>query len=248
MQPLFLVKIAGIPFYSYTVLITAGFVAALVAALPGLRRAGLTIQDGAEAAACITAPALVCGRIAHVLYNVEYFVERPTKLLWFADGGLGLVGVAIGGTIGLNLWCRWRGRQFIRTLDLVAVPVVVLATAAWIGALLYGSQYGAPSDGLFAVELRDEFGVILPRWPTQLLAAIWSALSALAALAVHDKTEKVGLRAGVILLLYSSGLFVLDATRGDLSLYILGLRLNQWLYVVAFATGILYLGRSYSRT
>lgn len=246
-QPLFLFKIAGLPFFSYTLLISLGLAAAYIAALPRLRRIGRTAGDGAEAMMCMVVPALIFGRLAHVLYNFSYFSERPMQIWWFADGGFGMVGIALGAASGLFGWSRTRGARFIDMADAAAFPIALLATAAWLGALLHGSQYGLPENGVFSLELRDEFGVVMPRWPSQLLAAGWTAFTAVCVFAVGENQGKTGWNSGIFLLCYSIGLFFIDFTRADPSVYILGLRATQWLYVVAFGIGIFNLGRSQIR-
>ena len=121
------------------------------------------------------AAGLVLGRAIHLWYNANYYLERPGELLHFADGGLALVGLVAGAGIGVWLWCKHNAYPFARMLDGAALPLFLIATFSWFGAFFHGSQYGAPVDNPLALELRDAFGVISARWPTQLIAALWSA-------------------------------------------------------------------------
>jgi len=243
MQPLFLVKLAGIPLFTFTTLVAAGFAAALIGGLPAWRRAGYTLGDALTIAAWMLALALVGGRIAHILYNLDYFRERPIQLVWFADGGLAFAGVAAGALLGLGLWCRRRGCAPRIALDLIAWPALVMASFAWLGAFMHGSQYGAPTESALGLELRDNYGVILSRWPAPLWAAGWSALCALGMAIARRRVMAPGLFAMLTCVLYSGGIFLIDFARGDPSIYIWGLRLTQWLYLVACAALILSIGR-----
>ena len=107
-----------------------------------------------------------------------------------------------------------------------------------------GSQYGASADNLIALELRDLYGVVDLRWPTQLLAALWCALIGLA-LVVRQWRAHYSTRTPILLFLslYVTGMFMLDYTRGDPSIYMLGFRPTQWLYLVIISLAIFNLGR-----
>jgi prolipoprotein diacylglyceryltransferase len=249
-QTLYLFKILGVPFFSFTTFAVLGFVLSLGAALYEARNDAARQRQIVEAVMWLTLPALSAGRLVHVLYNVNYYAERQGELLRFTDGGMSFVGLFIGGVAGLWLWCRIRSQALDLMADRAALPVSILATCSWLGAYFHGGQFGAPVDNLVAQELRDTFGVIDLRWPTQLLAATWSGFIALI-LAVRViyrprlQTAATSIRpAGLFLGLYSIGLFMLDYTRADLSPIIVGLRLTQGLYVVLFVINLLIIGRS----
>lgn len=243
MQPLFLFKLFGIPFFSYTSLVLVGVVLALVMASVQVRRAGKPARWVSEAAAWLAIFGLIGGRLVHLLYNWDYYLERPAQVLRFGDGGLSFVGVLLGAALALWLWSRYRQMDFWQAADWAALPVAVLATFAWLGAFMHGSQYGAPVENGLALELHDTFGVIAPRWPTQLLAAAWSALLGLTLIAHQPRRARAGKHATLFLSAYSAGLFMLDFTRGDGSLYILGMRLTQLLYIVLFSFALWTIGR-----
>lgn len=214
-----------------------------------------------EVCAWIALPALVLGRAFHLGYNANYYLERPGELLYFADGGLALVGLVAGAGIGVWLWCKHNAYPFARMLNGAALPLLLIATFSWFGAFFHGSQYGAPVDNPLALELHDAFGVISARWPTQLIAALWSAgLGAALVLrrvlkrnaqALQSQAARSVLTAnageGVLsLIVYAVGMFALDFTRGDPSPMIMGLRLTQCLYLVLCASGLLYAARTKS--
>ena len=245
MQPLFLVKLLDVPFFSYPTLIISGVALAWCAAQTRARALGWPALWVSEGFVCASLGAVGLGRIAHVIYNLDFFVERPTEIGRFADGGLALVGVGVGGCAGLWLWSRWRAVSFARVVMLTVWPLSVLASLAWLGAFWHGSQYGAPSEHEWALELRDTFGVVIARWPTQLWAAAWSAGCGLALWLWQQRAGPSARQALLCLCVYALGLCLLDFTRGDASPMWVGLRWTQWLYLmvsgVVFARG---LGRS----
>jgi phosphatidylglycerol:prolipoprotein diacylglycerol transferase len=240
MQPLFLFKFLGVPFFSYTTLVVTGIVLAWLTVVSQMRAQSkhiLELRAINAAFASVALGAVVVGRSMHIIYNAAYFSERPAEWARYLDGGLSFIGVCIGGGMGLWWWCRRRRVRLAWAMDTAALPVAVVASLAWLGAFLHGSQYGAPVDNPLALELRDTLGVVVARWPTQLCAAVWCALWGLGLLwwgrvEAPSAHQRVGWRATWFIVAYSIGLFVLDFTRGDASLMLLGLRLTQWLYVV----------------
>jgi phosphatidylglycerol:prolipoprotein diacylglycerol transferase len=248
MQPLFLFKILGIPFFSYSTLVGVGILLALFAAAAASRGSVVDRHGVIGAVAWAACAALAGGRLLHIAYNIGYFAERPGQLLRIEDGGMSLVGLFCGGCAGLWLWCRRHGVPFGAAADQAALPVSVLGALAWLGAFLHGSQYGAPVDNALALELRDTFGVIEARWPTQLLASAWCALLGLGLIARQRARRASGAPyCGASLMFltgYGTGLFLLDFTRGDASLFVAGLRLTQILYALWGVAAIAIIGRS----
>jgi len=252
MQPLFLFKLLGVPFFSFTTLAGLGVLLALLAATFAVR-SPLTGRTALNASAWASAGALAGGRLLHILYNFGYFLEHPVQLLRIDDGGMAFVGLFCGGCVGLWLWCRRHEIAFGAAADHAALPLSTLAALAWLGAFLHGSQYGAPVENALALELRDTFGVIEARWPTQLLAAAWSALLGLTLIVgqrqVFARTNAVSQKGAAIVFLaaYGTGLFLLDFTRGDTSLYVAGLRLTQVFYLIWVLLSVYSIGRSLTR-
>ena len=246
MQPVFFLKILGIPLFSYTTSILASIVLALVIAQRNARREGFSSTWVLEAFALMVPLALLSGRVFQWILSAEYYRERPEQWLNFGDGGLSFVGVALGGLAGLWLWSRRRRVAWSRAADAAALPITLVACGAWLGAFTRGSQYGSPADNLIALELHDLYGVVDLRWPTQLLAAVWCAMLGLGLLMMQERSkDSTHVRTILFLSLYSMGMFILDFTRGDPSIYILGFRPTQWLYLVIILLIAVNLGRKY---
>jgi phosphatidylglycerol:prolipoprotein diacylglycerol transferase len=120
MQPLFLFKILGIPFFSYTTLVGLGIVFALLAASATVHGSLLYGNSALGASTWAGSLALLAGRLLHIAYNFGYFAERPGQLLRLEDGGMSFVGLFCGGCAGLWLWCRRNVVPFTPTADRAA--------------------------------------------------------------------------------------------------------------------------------
>lgn len=244
MQPVFFFKIFGVPLFSYTTCTLVGVVAALLAAHSQARRLGADSRGMAAALVFVAVPALIAGRTVHWLLTADYYLERPTQLLKLDNGGMSAVGVWIGAVGGLWLWSRRQHISLAQSADASALPAALVACGAWLGAFMRGSQFGAPADNWLALELQDVYGVVDLRWATQLFAATWCALIGLAlVLAQWRGRGSAKCNSAVFLGLYGGGLLIIDATRGDTALYILGLRTTQWLYLVMILTALTTIGR-----
>ncbi len=244
MQSVFFFKIFGVPFFSYTTCIGVSVVVALLAAASQLQRERGDARWLAVSFAWLAAFAMLGGRVAHLLLNADYYRERPTQMLNFYDGGLSFVGVFIGGTFALWLSSRLARVPFARVTDVAALPTCIVACGAWLGAFMRGSEYGTIADNVFALELHDTYGVVDVRWATQVLAALWCALLGLLLMVINTRGRAgQSSSASAFIGLYALGLFWLDFTRGDATLYILGLRPTQWLYVVLIVASIFVIGR-----
>jgi prolipoprotein diacylglyceryltransferase len=125
----------------------------------------------------------------------------------------------------------------------------LIALAAWVGCASQGCAYGAEVDTLaryspLAVgETRDLYGILAPRYNTQLFGAGVALVCLIIALVLR-KADKRNLTAGdaknaedfwLILSIFSIGVFFIGFWRGDASPRWVGLRGDQVFDVVLFA-------------
>jgi len=175
-------------------------------------------------------PGIIGARLYHVLtpspasgLTTSYYLEHPLEILAIWNGGLGIYGAIIGGTLGLWLYTRRRQYSLSRMLDL-AVPGLLLAQAIgrW-GNFVNQELYGAPSTLLWSIYISpdkhlpgyEQFATFQPLF---LYESIWNFLSFGIVLLV-ERRFRPWLRDGdlilVYLMLYSTGRFFLDFVRLD---------------------------------
>ncbi len=175
--------------------------------------------------------ALVVGlagaRAGFVLLHWGYYSGKPIEILWFWQGGLSWIGGAAGSILGLTLYALISRRPFWPLADALAIPFAIIALSSWTGCLLDGCAYGhVVEGGLLTPPTLDMFGGQVPRWPTQMVGAVYS----LAVLAAMYWLTGRSLRTGVIACLSASliaaGALALSFTRSDPSLLLAGFRLD----------------------
>jgi phosphatidylglycerol:prolipoprotein diacylglycerol transferase len=130
-----------------------------------------------------------------------------------------------------------------------------------LGCLMSGCAYGLESHGATSIlahlsfELPDIYGIYAPRFATQPLASALSLAIFILLWATRrrwpsaqdrpfDSTQDrpfPGFAFTLYLLLYSSGQFLLEFTRGDEAIYWGPWRVSQWLYLAEAALALVFL-------
>jgi phosphatidylglycerol:prolipoprotein diacylglycerol transferase len=190
--------------------------------------------------ACLAASvfALVGARLEHVLLNGSYFATNLDEALRPSAGGLGWHGALLGALLGLALVARWRGFSVRALLDLLAPVLALLAFAGWFGCWAAVCAYGAEVDTLAhypafaAAETRDVYGIVAPRYNTQVFGMALAAALFLFSLLLIGLRWLVSRRFWLVLALLSIGMFAIGFFRADVVPTIAVLRADQWLDII----------------
>ncbi|MEP7292951.1 MAG: prolipoprotein diacylglyceryl transferase family protein [Chloroflexota bacterium] len=201
----------------------------------GVRRTN--VRTGALLDVCLGAAAggVVGGRIGHVLLNWAYFADNLSEALRPGAGGLDWHGALLGGLVGLALVARWKRLNTHDLLDALTPALPLLALAGWLGCWAAVCGYGAEVDTLAhypafaAAETRDVYGIIAPRYSTQVFGMVL-ALGLLAlSVVITRRGWLAGRRFWLLLMALSIGMFVIGFWRGDASPLAAGIRVDQGL-------------------
>jgi prolipoprotein diacylglyceryltransferase len=115
---------------------------------------------------------------------------------------------------------RLNDRRPIELLDTFALALPIGLAFGWLGSYFSAAAYGRelyPGDAFFwlAVDQPDLYGLVNPRWPSQLLGAAWSGLVAISLLSLRRRAWPAGTRFWFCLAVYSLGVFAIGFTRAD---------------------------------
>jgi phosphatidylglycerol:prolipoprotein diacylglycerol transferase len=174
-------------------------------------------------------------RLEHVLLNWNYFADNLGEALRPSAGGLGWHGALLGGLFGLALVARWRSLNFRALLDALAPALPLLAFAAWLGCWAAVCAYGAEVDtlahypGFAADETRDVYGIVAPRYNTQIFGMVLAFALFLLSLFLIQRGWLPQRRFWLLLTLLSLSMFVISFFRGDFSPTIAALQVDQYL-------------------
>jgi phosphatidylglycerol:prolipoprotein diacylglycerol transferase len=217
----------------------------------GVRR--MALRPGAVIDACLGgfAGGIVGARVGHILLNWSYFADNLSEALRPSAGGLDWHGALVGGLVGLALIARWRRLNARQLLASLAPALPLLAFAGWLGCWAAVCGYGAEVDtlarypALAAAETRDIYGIVAPRYNTQVFGmALALALIGLS-LVLNWRGWLIYRRFWLLLALLSAGMFVIGFFRGDASPLVVGIRADQWLDAIIFlwGTGLTFYNR-----
>lgn len=242
MGPIIL-RLGRLAISSYAAFITLGILLGL--AVTGIvakwRRLDLTTVM--DAALWSLVAGIIGGRIAYVAIYWPYFSSHPRQIVSLSQGGLAFQGAFLSGVLGLLAYSLWNRTSFWELADTVAPGLAVGQSVGWIGCLIAGCGYGLVTRGLLAYDLRDIYGILAFRYPTQAMISVLN-LGIFVVLMVLSTTRArhrlaPGVLAAVYLLLNSAGLYLLEFLRADETLYFGTLRWSQVVEAIEFAAALL---------
>ncbi|MCL6430778.1 MAG: prolipoprotein diacylglyceryl transferase [Anaerolineae bacterium] len=177
-MPIVAFRIGAQPFFTYSLFVAAGLLAAALSLAFEARRRGWPPAHALELLALTSAGAAAAGRLGCTLILGPDEATGQWPLLRPWGDGLLFPGALSGAALGTLLFAAWRRRPFVEAAG-VLLPALALAQAAgWAGAAIHGAWAGmALPMARWAPHLRDLYGVVLPRIPLQHLAAALSLIT-----------------------------------------------------------------------
>jgi phosphatidylglycerol:prolipoprotein diacylglycerol transferase len=254
MQPT-LFTIGKLTISSYTVMLDLGLILGLLLTyFEGKRLLGkgeLALDAGLW---CVIG-GILGGRIGYVLANWSAFSEDWMRAIRIWEGGLAFHGAFLGGLLVLFVFSRLqepsaRQLSFLKLGDVVTPGLGLGITFGWAACLLGGCAYGALGEGLGRAILPDLYGVQAPRFATQAVGVAFALVLFVGFWLLRKRWPFDGASFLTYGLLYFTGQFFLDFTRGDEAIYVGSWRLSQVLNValaLAAAAGLLFLWRQANR-
>lgn len=187
--------------------------------------------------------AIVVGRAVYVALDWRYFAAHPDEITRLTDGGLVWHGAFVGALLAAAVMSRARGLNIRRVMDTGALILPLMAYAGWWGCAAARCAYGAEVVNLadyappLVWEQPDIYGLVAPRFATQALGA-WLAVGVLAlAVVLTVRGGLAGRRLGLLVMLFSAGMLVIDGLRGDIMPPSGGLSALQWLDILGMSFG-----------
>jgi phosphatidylglycerol:prolipoprotein diacylglycerol transferase len=217
----------------YAACLSLGLLAVLIGVRGEARARHIPAAVWLDAALAALTIGVVTARLGYAALNWAYYQQHPTEILEIWKGGFFWQAGLIGGSIGAWLIAhRWIDHGPIELLDVFAIAAPIGVAFSWIGSYFSAAAYGRelyPGDPFFwlAVDRPDLYGMINPRWPSQLLGAVWSGLIALALIATRRRTWPPGTRFWLFVAAYSAGAFLIGFTRADDMPLVGGWRVDQ---------------------
>ncbi|SEL06079.1 Prolipoprotein diacylglyceryl transferase [Paenibacillus sp. cl141a] len=190
---------------------------------------------------------LVGAKLLFWITQMNHIIQDPSMVLNFSEGFVVYGGIIGGMGVGYA-YCKKKKINFLKYLDLF-VPSLALAQGfGRIGCLLAGCCYGEETEGWFGITFHDS--ELAPNdvklIPTQILESVLSFSIFFLLIYLARRKRPTGLIAGLYLILYSLGRFIIEFFRGDIIRGQFGaLATSQWIALaVVLLTCIVFLTRT----
>ncbi len=224
--------------YSYGLFVAIGFLLSTILILKDSRKFGIAPEKMFDCMIAILAGGLVGGRLLFVIINYRYYLEYPLRAFMFYEGGLAYQGAFVMAVIAGILWARAKKIPFLKAADLVAPYIALAQSLGRIGCFLNGCCYGRVAESGLLVTFPYE---PVTRIPTQIYSSFILLLIFVLLIEMRGKRPFDGYIFCAYMILYSVFRFFMDFTRGDIYMFVFGMKLSQIISLVMFAgASVLY--------
>ena len=135
------------PIYWYGAVYSLGFVGVFLWFWMRHDARGMTNADVYTFTILFAVGVMIGGRVFDILvYELDYYRERPLATLNWWEGGMASHGVLLGGLIATALFAWARGQSLMALLDEVVVPGAFLLAVGRLGNFIEGGVIGSPTD------------------------------------------------------------------------------------------------------
>ena len=188
------------------------------------------------------------GRLGYVLFYAPEMFGSPLSVLRLWDGGMSFHGGVIGTSIGIILFARRHGLDWLRVHDYVACTVPFGLFFGRLANFVNGELWGKPTTQAWGIVF-PRTGLDVPRHPSQLYEAGLEGVVLFAILWVlfwRTRTWRYepGKLVGAFVLFYGLFRFIVeffrepDAQEWTQQVAATGLHMGQWLCLPMIAGGL----------
>lgn len=240
------INLGPLKFNAYGLCIALGAIAGVTVASKRWKRFGGNPDDVAYIAMFAIPAGVIGARLYHVATDWKSYQGNWAQSLRVWDGGLGIWGGVILGTIAGLLVGRKRGCSAWGLLD-AAAPALPLAQAIgrwgnWFNVEIFGRPTGLPWGLEVPLAKRPKSYLEFETFhPTFLYESLWNLLVVALVLLVERQFRRQlgkGLLFAVYVAGYTFGRFWIERIRSDRASQLFGLRINEWTSAALFVSAL----------
>ncbi len=241
------ISIGPITIYWYAVIIVFGIFLAYIVVGKLAKAKGISEEFFANLILYGVFIAIVGARLYYVLFNLNYYLANPSKILMITEGGLAIHGGIIAAFIWGFYYTRKHKVDTLLMFDLGSIGFLLAQSIGRWGNFINQEAHGGPTTLEFLEKLHLPQFIIDGMYingvyyhPTFLYESVWNMIGFIIVITLKDKLFK---RKGDIfcffIVWYSFARFFIEGMRTD-SLYIGDFRVAQIISLVAFILGIVF--------
>ena len=240
-----------IPFYG--IMFIAGFVVAILTAIPKVRKMNLPYTGLACSGVFAGVGGILGAKLLSILTSIRYIIEYKIPFLDIIQNGFVFYGGLIGGALGLFIFAKAFRAPVLQYLDLFAAGTALGHAIGRVGCLLSGCCYGLPTSSGFYVIYRSAIDpnvpLGVPLLPMQLIESFCLIAIYFLCEVVFYRGKRAGVSAAVYALTYAMARFILEFFRGDFVRGVLwGLSTSQYISVAVVLFCLSVIGYMLFRT
>lgn len=187
---------------------------------------------------------MVGARLLHVIDNWDVYAQAPIKILQVNEGGIGLFGAIVGGSLGAWAAARAMGFSIAPIADIAAPGLLIGQAVGRIGDIINGEHPSVttmlPWGTMYLHP--DSPGSRFPVHPAVGYELIFDLVVLAIVMAVKRRLPTPGMTYWTYLILYSVGRFSLSFLRLD-PVRVAGLQVSQFVAMIAFYVAIFVMVR-----
>ncbi len=190
---------------------------------------------------------IIGARIYYVIFNFDYFSNNVSEIFQIWNGGLAIHGGIIVGFITCAIYCKKYKVNILKILDMVAPALIIAQAIGRWGNFFNQEAYGQSTTLSHLQNLHIPDFIIKGMYinevyyqPTFLYESIWNLLGFIILILVRaiNKKLKTGQLAGIYLMWYSIGRFIIEHFRSD-SLMLGTFKIAQIVSILMFIIGFI---------
>lgn len=235
-----LFNIGPLVVHGYGLMIAIGIIAAYFTAEYRAKKYNMEYEKIFNLTIWCALGGLLGSKLLYYITSLPELIKRPSLLLNITNGFV-VYGGIIGGILAGYLFCRKHKFKFLAYFDLVMPSIALAQGFGRIGCLLAGCCYGRQTGSGFSLVFHESAyapnGICLI--PTQPISSALDFLNFLILIWFSKRKKADGQVAGLYLIFYSIGRFILEFFRGDLARGSVGaLSTSQFISIFMLIAGI----------
>ena len=231
--------ILGIPVYKYAICIVSGILIALLLCRLNKEKFNIKYEFILENVVLGIFFGIIGARVYYVLFNLEYYINNPSQILNFRNGGLAIYGGLILGAIAICINCNLRKKDVLDFFDCIIPYVAIAQCIGRLGNFFNVEAFGNETTSILRMGINTINGYKEVH-PTFLYELISNLLIGITLLILQRKRKYKGQIVLIYMALYGFIRFFIEGLRAD-SLMLFNLRISQMVSLIILIVSIVIL-------
>lgn len=239
------VSIGPITIYWYSVMILLAVIIGYNIIVKYCKKIGFSVSTIIDMLFYLVIWAIIGARVYYVIFNFSIFKNDLLGIFKIWHGGLAIYGAIIAGVIYIAYYCYKHKINFIKTLDIFSLSLLLGQAIGRWGNFFNSEAYGGITtyEGLKSLMIPEFIirGMYIDgayRQPTFLYESLWCLVGVIILVIVRKKHSDItGKQISFYLIWYGIGRFFIEGFRSD-SLYLGSFRISQIVSIIMIIIGI----------